>query len=286
MKSLFLLCVLLIYLLPAQAATVPVQISPTARGLPSMLSEFKIPKEMTLKWLKFYTGRGKAALMADLARGERYKKVVHNVMDIFNLPRELYYMGVIESGFKFKALSSAKARGPWQFMEATAKTYGLRVDDHLDERLNLVKSTIAAATYLRDLYNFFQSWPLAVAAYNSGEYGIIRAIRKAQGREWAKMAEKKVLPDETINYLAKIWVVANIDANRKLFGFENTPKADGIMELPRFVKVDQRLSIDSIIREFKINKATFQFFNPDILSEVIPGTSGNPVEVYLPGYRL
>ena len=104
-----------------------------------------------------------------IKRANRYFPHLESRLRERNLPDDLKYVVVVESSFRTYAYSSAKAVGPWQFIEGTGKRYGLKVNKQIDERLNFEKSTEAALNYLTDLYRMFNSWTLAMAAYNCGE---------------------------------------------------------------------------------------------------------------------
>ena len=154
-----------------------------------------------------------------LGRLERYRPMVEEVFTEFNLPVDLVFLSLVESGFSTNAVSRAKAVGPWQFIKSTAKAYDLRVDNWIDERRDPMKSTIAAARYLRDLYQLFGSWPLAMAAYNAGERKVGRALVRAQADDFWDLTDTKLLKRETKEYVPRFLAAALIAKDPARFGF-------------------------------------------------------------------
>ena len=146
--------------------------------------------------------------------------MIRETLKRHGLPEDLAFTAMIESGFNPVATSRAGARGLWQFMAATAKRYGLRVDQWVDERLDPEKSTVAAAAYLRDLYNLFGSWFLAQAAYNAGEGAIARAIRATGSNDFWALARTGFLHRETKEFVPQIVAAAQIGREPHRFGFE------------------------------------------------------------------
>ncbi|MEN9521786.1 MAG: hypothetical protein RL065_163 [Bacteroidota bacterium] len=135
-----------------------------------------------------------------LERGHDYFQMIENIFNEEGLPIELKYLAYVESNYNPRAMSRAGARGMWQFMRGTAITYGLKVNRQVDERLNPEKSTRAAAAYFKKLYNQYNNWHLAIAAYNCGEGLIDYAINKANGvNDFWEI--NKYLPRETRNYV-------------------------------------------------------------------------------------
>jgi soluble lytic murein transglycosylase-like protein len=120
------------------------------------------------------------------------------------IPSELASVVLVESGGSTTALSPKGARGAWQLMPDTARRYGLVVDEGYDERLDLEKSSRAAVRYLRDLYAQFGSWPLALAAYNSGEWAVQRAIDRGESTDFSRLSAQRLLPLETRNYVPAV----------------------------------------------------------------------------------
>lgn len=154
-----------------------------------------------------------------LFRLSRYQPLVETIFTEFHLPSDLVYLSLVESGFNPYAYSRAKATGPWQFMKGTAKAYGLRVDSYVDERRDPIKSTVAAARYLRDLYDLFGTWPLAMAAYNAGEGKVMRALHKARAESFSEISKTRLIRRETKEYVPRFMAATIIARNPDRYGF-------------------------------------------------------------------
>jgi soluble lytic murein transglycosylase-like protein len=138
------------------------------------------------------------------ARLDALRAVIQPILAREGVPTNLAAVIQVESAGNPLALSPKGARGLWQLMPDTARRYGLRVDFETDERIDIRKSTGAAAHYLRDLYVQFGSWPLALAAYNTGEQHLQRAINRAGSGEFATLSMLRYIPDETRNYVPAV----------------------------------------------------------------------------------
>lgn len=228
---------------------------------PSIISEKKIriPVELNehvQRWIAYFTERDRERFQRFLNRGQLYRDVVENVLEENDLPAELYYLAMIESGFRTNAHSHASAVGVWQFIPGTARRYGLRIDRYVDERRDPIRATEAAAKYLRDLYNVFGSWHLAMAAYNAGEIRILRAVFKGRKRNFWDLIQSKSLPKETAEYIPKFLAVVLIGQDPKKYGFSETnngvsyPKLEAV-EVPGSLQLNQisklsGLTLDSL----------------------------------------
>ena len=155
-------------------------------------------------FLDRFTGNQREVVNLWVGRAGRYLGMIRSVLRSRDLPEELAYTAMIESGFNPLAVSRAGAKGMWQFMAGTARRYGLRVDHWIDERLDPEKSTVAAASYLRDLYNMFGSWNLAQAAYNAGEVKVSRAMRATGSSDFWTLARTNHLRTETKEFVPQI----------------------------------------------------------------------------------
>ncbi len=179
-------------------------------------------KRMVEKQLNLYLTTKRNTFQTWLERSGRYKDLIQELLKKESLPPDLVFLPLIESGYKLSARSRARAVGPWQFISATAKRYGLRINYWIDERRDPVKSTLAAARYLKDLYEDFKSWPLALAAYNAGEGRIRYAIRKGRTRDYWKLASsRRYLKRETRQYVSKFIAAGIIATNPELYGFSD-----------------------------------------------------------------
>ena len=176
----------------------------------------------TIKWINYFTGRGRKHFERYAQRAGRYAPVLSKILNDQGMPRDLIFLSMAESGFQNAARSWAKAVGPWQFMPFTGKKFGLDVGFYLDERRDPLKATVAASEYLRFLHGHFGSWELAMAGYNAGEGKIGRAIRRYRTKNFWDIRKGRYLKSETKNYVPKIMALAIISKNLSKFGFEIT----------------------------------------------------------------
>lgn len=154
-----------------------------------------------------------------LNRSGRYLSLMREIFQEKGLPQDLVYLALIESGFNPYAYSWARAVGPWQFISSTAKRYGLKVNWWVDERRDPVKSTIAAAEYLKDLYELFGSWNLAMAGYNAGERKVLKGLRKIKGGDFWDLRDTRYLKRETKEYVPKYMAATIIAKDPEVHGF-------------------------------------------------------------------
>ena len=155
---------------------------------------------------------------ASLARSGRYLPMMRRIFAEHGLPQDLIYIALVESGFSPYARSPKDAVGIWQFIEGTAKRYGLKVNDRVDERQDPEKSTRAAARYLHDLYQQFGCWYLSAAGYNAGENRVEGVMNRHDIQDFWVMAQKKLLPEETCNYVPQIVAAALIAKDPEKYG--------------------------------------------------------------------
>lgn len=174
-------------------------------------------------FLDRFTGSRRKVVETWVARSARYLGMMRDVFRRNDLPEELAFVAMVESGFNPLAVSRAGAKGLWQFMAGTARRYGLRVDQWVDERFDPEKSTVAAAAYFRDLYSMFGSWHLAHAAYNAGEMTIVRAIQSVQSNDFWVLARTRFLRPETRDFVPQIEAATLIGRDPSRYGFGTDP---------------------------------------------------------------
>ncbi len=176
--------------------------------------------DRVLGFLDYYgNGRGRGAIEVGLERLGKYQPMIEKILKEEGVPLDLIYLCQAESAFEPRALSRAAAKGMWQFISSRGKEYGLRQTWWIDERSDPEKSTRAAARHLKDLYQEFGDWYLAMAAYNSGPLRVQRALEKTGADNFWTLAEKKALPKETINYIPNILALTIIGKNPEKYGF-------------------------------------------------------------------
>jgi membrane-bound lytic murein transglycosylase D len=172
-------------------------------------------------YLDFFTNRHRKTFARWLARSSRYLPMIREEFAKAGLPQDLAYLPMIESGFNTTVSSRASAVGTWQFMRATGQSYGLEVNNYVDERRDPVKSTKAAAAYLSKLYKQFDSWHLAVAAYNAGEGKISRAMKQSDSDDFWEIAQSQYIHPETKLYVPQLIAAIMIAKDPEKYGFDN-----------------------------------------------------------------
>ena len=175
-----------------------------------------------LSYVELFQGRLRDYIQESLVRGSKYLPMIQNVFRAEGLPLDLAYIPIIESGFKTNALSRASAKGPWQFMKATAVEQGLKHDWYIDERSDPEKATVAAAKYLKSLYKMFDGdWHLVLAAYNGGMGRVQRAMNRSGVEDFWRLSQgSRYLPRETREYVPLILAAIIVARNPAQYGFE------------------------------------------------------------------
>jgi membrane-bound lytic murein transglycosylase D len=211
-------------------------------------------------------------------RSPQYLSMILPVFRSRGLPDELAYTAMIESGFNPRAVSRVGAKGLWQFMAPTARLYGLRVDRWVDERLDPEKSTVAAASYLRDLHTRYGSWELAQAAYNAGAVKVDRAIRQTGSTDFWTLAKTKLLKRETKDFVPAIHATVVIGRDPSQYGFESR----GATAWPEFdlVTVPPGTDLKKVAAASGISLQELRGLNPTLIRGITP--PGKPWEVRVP----
>jgi membrane-bound lytic murein transglycosylase D len=224
-----------------------------------------------------YTGDRREVVSRWFERSTRYLDMIREVFRARGLPEELAFVAMIESGYNPRAVSRAGAKGMWQFMAATARRYGLRVDQWVDERLDPVKSTNAAAAYLHDLHTLFGSWALAKAGYNAGEVKVARAIKLTGTSDFWALAESRYLRQETKNYVPAIHAATVIGRDPSRYGFEPAPSA---VPVTTTVNVPPKTRLNTLSAKSGIPLETLRALNPVLVRATTP--PGRPYGLTVP----
>ena len=221
-----------------------------------------------LRYIAFFTGAGRSTFERWLKRSGRYMELFRSVLQKEGLPPDLVHLVFVESGFNVNARSYASAVGPWQFMRATSRLFGLNVNQWVDERKDPEKATVAAARYLKHLYGIFGDWPLALASYNAGEGTVMRAI-KAQGTNnyWELR-----LPKQTEDYVPQFMAAMAITRDPVKYGFTDILYDDPM----RFDEVSLKGAVDlrAIAKLAECDYEELKELNPSVRNAMVQGANG------------
>jgi membrane-bound lytic murein transglycosylase D len=214
------------------------------------------------KFILYFQTRGRERFERYLSRSGKYVGMMQKILVRYGLPEDLVYVALIESGFSPKAYSVAKAAGPWQFISGTGRRYGLRIDWWADERRDAEKSTHAAASYLRDLYGMFESWPLATAAYNAGEGKIQRAVTRYKSDDFSELIRHRYLKQETKDYVPKMLAALTIAKDPDKYGFGDVAYEAPLDLHP--VSVPGGTDLAAVARLLEVPVETIRDWNPEL----------------------
>ncbi len=219
-------------------------------------------------YINYFSSSGRSLLEQSLIRGGRYQDMIRRTLKEYGLPEDLIYLAEAESGFKPLALSRAGARGMWQFMGGRGSGYGLQRSWWVDERQDPEKSTRAAARHLKDLYNQFGDWYLAMAAYNSGPGTVQSAVKRTGYADFWELYRRNVLPRETRNYVPIIVAVTIMAKNPAQYGLDHLP-ADKPVPVDT-VKIDYPIDLRLVAECIDVPATDLQELNPSLLRMTTP----------------
>ena len=252
------------------------EIKSTRSGLPLMMTD------QVAGYINYFSNRGRPTVEHALARSGRYEDMIRRVLQEEGVPEELIYLAQAESGFHPLAVSRAGARGMWQFMGSRAKGYGLERNWWVDDRQDPEKATRAAAHHLKDLYNEFGDWYLAMAAYNSGPGTVQSAVKRTGYADFWELYRRNVLPRETRNYVPIIVAVTIMAKNPAQYGLDSITKDKPVPydTVKISYPIDLRLAAECV----DATTADLLDLNPSLLRLTTPKDTGKgrPFELHLP----
>ena len=238
------------------------EIKSTRSDLPLMMTD------PVASYINYFSSRGRGVLERGLTRSGRYDDMMRRVLQEEGVPQDLIYLAQAESGFKPLALSRVGARGIWQFMASRARGYGLQRDWWVDERQDPEKSTRAAARHLKDLYQQFGDWYLAMAAYNSGPGTVQSAVKRTGYADFWELYRRNVLPRETRNYVPIIVAVTIMAKNPAQYGLDHLDKEKPVPY--DTVTIDYPVDLRLVAECVDVSAADLQDLNPRLLRLTTP----------------
>ncbi|MCP4626209.1 MAG: transglycosylase SLT domain-containing protein [bacterium] len=232
----------------------------------------------------YTTGRLRNHFIASYKRSGKYRQMIVDMLEEENLPKELSWLPLVESGFKAKALSKMRALGLWQFIPSTGYKFGLSRNRYIDERLDPVKSTQAAVNYLKELHNHFGDWSTVLAAYNCGENRVFRVIRKQKIKYLDNFWDLyEHLPQETARYVPKFLAILHIVNNLEKYGMDKIR----IQPPLKFesLTISRKIHLENAADIIGIDSHMLEELNPELRQSIIPG--GNyPLKIPLESKQI
>jgi membrane-bound lytic murein transglycosylase D len=240
--------------------------------------------ERVFSFVDYFTIRNREYTRMVIRRKDVFFPLFEKYLKKYGIPEDLKYLSIVESGLNPEARSRVGAVGLWQFMPSTGRMYGLGQDWYIDERMNPEKSTEAACKYLKQLYNMFDDWELALAAYNTGPGNVRKAIRRS-GYQKDFWSIYRYLPRETRGYVpqfvAVLYTLNHLEEHNLLDEIpEYRPAADTLM-------VSQFVSLKALAEQINVCEEDLQLLNPELKRGAVPANAKNyPLLVPADSYPL
>jgi soluble lytic murein transglycosylase-like protein len=251
--------------------------------------------QRTMRFVAYFAAgdKGRQAFVERFRRAGRYREHIEQALRDAEMPEDLLWLVAIESGFNPQAMSPKGAAGLFQFMPETGAKYGLAQTEMIDERRSVTKSTAAGVAHLKDLFAIYKQWDLALAAYNFGHEPLDEAIEKLKARRGPKdkdkpvdikaLAEARLIPKETANFVPQIQAFAIVAANRGRFGLDEldlaAPFDFGEIAVPAGTP------LKTVAKAAGVSIAVMRDYNPDLLRDVVPSAGGDAL-VAVPADRV
>ncbi len=237
--------------------------------------------EHVQKYIDVYSGR-KEMMGKMLGLSEYYFPIFEKALESYHIPNEIKYLPIIESSMNPHAVSRVGATGLWQFMYATAKGYGLSIDNYVDERKDPIQASYAAAAYFREAYDQLGDWVLAIAAYNCGMGAVKRAMEKANSNDF--WAIRRFLPTETRNYvpafIAAVYVMSCPDKH------QIRTQRSAFLKNTDTIQVNRFISLSTLAKAMNMEDEDLFSLNPSYRKKIVNGSESAPKRVILPKVSL
>ncbi len=223
--------------------------------------------EKVLSMVKYFTGPIKTKIETSLSRGSSYLPMIRQVFEEEGIPQDLCFLPLIESGYINKIKSKAKAAGMWQFIPSTGRMFGLRQNRYVDETRDPVKSTQAAARYLKQLYRGCGDWYLALAGYNNGPGRVESAADKINSRNFWDIARSPYMRNETKNYVPGFCAAVLVGRFPERYGLTVNQEKPFAYE---WVDVDRATPLKTLAAHAGVELEELKLLNPELLRDTTP----------------
>ncbi len=241
------------------------------KGLFESIHDLSICRRKDIRnHIYIYMTLGREYLTNAITRSKRYHAIVAAIIkNEKDIPEDIALLPLLESGFNPYALSRSKAAGLWQFLNSTSKPLGLRNDSWIDERRDIEKSTIAATKHLRNLYRTFNSWELALTAYNGGAGYLNKVIRKGGTANLRELQKRGLLKKETSEFVPRFAALVVLYKNRQLFGIEEESESETQINTEELV-LEYPIDIRNIEKYTGVSLDFIRKFNPELKQNITP----------------